>query len=135
MATTEFDLHDMVADVPDVCLPRALVAGIGFEWQLDPCVPRTVVGDPGRLLQVLTNLLDNALKFTHQGDVTLAVSPGSADDQNASPGEAVNFTVTDTGIGIQDDQQHSVFDSFSQVDGSATRHHGGSGLGLAICKS
>ena len=114
--------------------PRALVAGIGFQWHLDPCVPRTVVGDPGRLFQVLTNLLDNALKFTHQGHVTLTVRSARARDNSAGPGEAVEFTVADTGIGIQNEHQQSVFESFSQVDGSATRHYGGSGLGLAICR-
>jgi signal transduction histidine kinase len=104
--------------------------GIRFEWNLAPCVPRLVVGDPGRLFQVLTNLLDNALKFTHQGKVGLVIRPSKANNE----GEGVEFVVHDTGIGITPKDQASIFEVFSQVDGSATRRYEGTGLGLAICK-
>jgi signal transduction histidine kinase len=128
---TAYDLTAMVTDVALVFVPRAGRAGIGFEWHLDPRVPRTVVGDSGRLFQVLTNLLDNALKFTHQGQVTLTVRPA---EDGADRHEMVELVVSDTGIGISEDDQRSVFESFKQVDGSATRHYSGTGLGLAICK-
>jgi signal transduction histidine kinase len=134
LALTAFDLHAMVADAADIYVPRAIQAGIGFEWHLDPCVPRTVVGDPGRLFQVLSNLLDNALKFTHQGRVGLVVRPVRANGGGDGAGEVVEFIVADTGIGIREEDQESVFESFTQVDGSMTRSYGGSGLGLAICK-
>ncbi|MGZ5404235.1 MAG: sensor histidine kinase [Nocardioides sp.] len=126
LQSVEFDLHTLVADAADALVQRARHAGIRFEWHLDPGVPRAVVGDPNRLLQVIGNLLDNALKFTHQGRVGLTVSPAA--------GERVEFVVDDTGIGIREVDLASVFETFSQVDGSTTRRYGGSGLGLAICK-
>ncbi|MET1059745.1 MAG: ATP-binding protein [Nocardioides sp.] len=134
LASTPFDLHAMVADAADVYTPRAAEAGIRFEWHLDPCVPRMVVGDPGRLFQVLTNLLDNALKFTHQGTVGLTVRSATTQGAGDCVGDVVEFVVHDTGIGIPVQDQVSVFESFRQVDGTTTRRYGGSGLGLAICK-
>jgi signal transduction histidine kinase len=134
LTSTPFDLRAMVADAADVYAPRALRAAIRFEWHLDPCVPRMVVGDPGRLFQVLTNVLDNALKFTHQGTVSLTVLPDKTDDKGDRADEVVEFLVIDTGIGIRAEDQESVFESFSQVDGTTTRRYGGNGLGLAICK-
>jgi signal transduction histidine kinase len=133
LASTQFDLHALVVDAADVYLPRAIQEDIRFVWHLDPCVPRMVVGDPTRLFQVLTNLLDNALKFTHHGQVRLVVRPAKAKDEGGA-GDGVEFIVDDTGIGIREVDQESVFESFSQVDGSTTRHYGGNGLGLAICK-
>ncbi len=130
VVSTSFDLHAMVADAADVYALRAPQTGSRFQCNLDPRVPRTVVGDPGRLFQVLTNLLDNALKFTHQGQVGLIVRAATVGDG----GEGVDFVVTDTGIGIPGQDQASIFEVFSQVDGSATRRYEGTGLGLAICK-
>jgi signal transduction histidine kinase len=132
LASTAFDLHAMVADAADVYELRAVQAGLRFEWRMGPCVPRMVVGDAGRLYQVLANLLDNALKFTHHGEVGLVVR--MADDEGDGANGGVEFTVSDTGIGIPTEDQKSVFESFHQVDGSMTRRYGGSGLGLAICK-
>ena len=134
LASRPFDLHAMVADVADVYELHAIQAGIRFQWHLDPSVPRMVIGDPGRLFQVLTNLLDNALKFTHHGHVGLVVRPAKPTMRVRVLAECVEFIVDDTGIGIREEDQESVFDSFSQVDGSMTRRYGGSGLGLAICK-
>ena len=125
----EFDLHTLVGDAADAYVPRARQADLEFGWHLDPLVPRTVLGDPTRVLQVVNNLLDNALKFTHQGRVTLEVRPAASDHTGC-----VEFVVADTGIGIREEDQASVFESFSQVDGSTTRRYGGNGLGLAICK-
>jgi signal transduction histidine kinase len=134
LVSTTFDLHAMVHDAADVYTSRAIQTGIQFECHLDPSAPRTVVGDSGRLYQVLTNLLDNALKFTHQGKVSLVVRPVTPDDTTDRAGETVEFIVEDTGIGIPADELRSVFETFRQVDGSMTRHYGGSGLGLAICQ-
>jgi len=130
LASNPFDLHAMVSDAADVYESRAARTGSQFTWRLDPCVPLVVVGDPGRLFQVLTNLLDNALKFTHQGQVRLTVrlTEMSGEDQG------VEFVVADTGIGIHEKDQASIFEVFNQVDGSATRRYEGTGLGLAICK-
>jgi len=136
LASTEFDLPGMVADIADVYVPRAIEAGIGFDWHVDPRLPQRVVGDPGRVFQVLTNILDNALKFTHQGQVALAVRPSepAGADADAGSSAGVDFIVEDSGIGIRKEDWESVFESFTQIDGSMTRHYGGSGLGLAICK-
>ncbi len=105
----------------------------GLRWQLElpeAPLPR-LLGDPGRLRQVLLNLLGNALKFTRTGGVTLTVRPHAAQtDANLA---AVEFTVRDTGIGIAEEALPRLFQQFSQVDGSIARRFGGSGLGLAIC--
>jgi signal transduction histidine kinase len=94
-----------------------------------------VIGDAGRLFQVLTNLLENALKFTEHGRVALIARPAQRHNARVGRGGvAVEFVVSDTGIGIGEADQESVFDSFRQVDGSTTRRYGGTGLGLAICK-
>ena len=128
--STSFDLHAMVADAADVYELRAAQTGSRFESNLDPRAPRVVVGDPGRLFQVLTNLLDNALKFTHQGQVGLVVRPTTLVGETGG----VEFVVHDTGIGIPHKDLASIFEAFSQVDGTATRRYEGTGLGLAICK-
>ncbi|VXC49643.1 sensor histidine kinase [Nocardioides sp. AX2bis] len=126
----ELDLRAMVADIADAHEPRAQAEGIAFDCVVDPRVPSTVVGDRTRIVQVLTNLLGNALKFTAEGGrVRLDVRPVEDDS-----GPGVRFTVSDTGIGIDEDHQASIFTAFSQVDGSATRRYAGTGLGLAICK-
>ena len=132
LTSKPFDLHAMLADLTEVYDPRANRAGIRFEKHLHARVAQMVIGDPGRLSQVLTNLLDNALKFTHQGQVDLLVRPIKDDDEVGS--EGVEFVVRDTGIGIGIDDQPSIFEVFSQVDPTATRRYEGTGLGLAICK-
>jgi CheY-like chemotaxis protein/anti-sigma regulatory factor (Ser/Thr protein kinase) len=88
-------------------------------------VPDLAIGDPNRLGQVLTNLIGNAVKFTHEGEVRVRVQPR---------GDFLEFSVVDTGIGIPEEKRHLLFESFTQVDSSFTRKFGGSGLGLAICK-
>lgn len=128
----DFELDVLVADLADFYLLRAAQAGIEFRWRLDPAVPGVVTGDPDRLSQVVTNVLDNAFKFTHEGHVDLTVRV--ADDGDPATQGSVEFVVSDTGIGIPDDQQDRVFETFQQVDGSPTRRYGGSGLGLAICR-
>ena len=124
-----FDLRAMVADIVDAQLPHAEQRGITLDWHVEPQVAHTVVGDRTRVVQVLNNLVTNALKFTADGRVQLDVrSPG---DGGA---DGVQFSVSDTGIGIDLKDQEAIFDVFSQADGSVTRRYDGTGLGLAICK-
>ena len=126
-----FRLADLLADVL-----RSLAAaahGKGLELVLDvaPGVPVAVVGDPGRLRQVATNLVSNAVKFTERGEVVLRVSPAGTPSADAV--ELV-FDVVDTGIGIPKDKQGQLFEPFTQEDSSTTRRYGGTGLGLAISR-
>jgi signal transduction histidine kinase/ActR/RegA family two-component response regulator len=92
-------------------------------------VPDRVVGDPDRLRQVLLNLVGNAIKFTHQGGISINIACGPVENNSTM----VSFAVRDTGIGIPKDKQELIFESFRQADGSTTRKYGGTGLGLAIC--
>jgi CheY-like chemotaxis protein len=110
---------------------RATMKQIVLHQSIPPKLPARVLGDPGRLRQVLSNLCDNAIKFTTAGHVTvsLTVAEVGADALDAS------FAVTDTGIGIPKEKQDLIFAAFSQADASTTRSYGGTGLGLAICAS
>jgi PAS domain S-box-containing protein len=130
LASVRFDLGNVVEDSSASFAPRAAAKQIELATTIARDVPRALVGDPGRLRQVLLNLLGNAIKFTEQGAIVLHV------ELAAPPGPDVllRVTVTDTGIGIPPDAMHRLFKSFSQVDGSMTRRHGGTGLGLAISK-
>ncbi|MDP1824201.1 MAG: ATP-binding protein [Archangium sp.] len=105
----------------------AEVRGVPVRLQVNPFVPRVVVGDPSRLRQVLTNLLGNAIKFTARGEIALEVNPGAA------PGE-IHFVVRDTGIGISPDLLATLFKPFTQGDASISRRFGGTGLGLSISR-
>lgn len=130
LVSEPFDLRAMVDDLADG-YTRPAGAGrapVRFDLQVDPDAPATIVGDRVRVVQVVGNLLDNAFKFTEEGCVSLTVRPSHPDF------DGVEFVVEDTGPGIPVELQASIFESFHQVDGSATRHHGGSGLGLAIVK-
>jgi signal transduction histidine kinase len=125
----EFDPRDVVTDVVDAQLPRADRKGLELDWQIDPGLPQIVIGDRTRVFQVLNNLVENAVKFTEEGRVGLTVCSYNGE----GPG-GVQFSVTDTGIGIRDEDQAGIFESFTQVDGSAARQYQGTGLGLAICQ-
>ena len=119
-----FDLETEVRDVSALWMPLVLDKGLELRLELDPALPRRVVGDAVRLRQVLTNLVSNALKFTQDGAVTLSVV--------RQAGDQVRFTVVDTGIGFDAGFKARIFHRFQQEDGSITRRFGGSGLGLAI---
>jgi signal transduction histidine kinase/ActR/RegA family two-component response regulator len=124
------DLRELAAEAIDLMTVTARDKPITLSLDLPPALPARVEADPVRLRQVLVNLLHNAVKYTERGHVTLALAV--LDD---SEGQVrVRFAVHDTGIGIAEDQLGSVFDAFTQVDGSSTRRHGGSGLGLAIVR-
>jgi PAS domain S-box-containing protein len=122
---TEFDVRDALADVCDLLAGRAHERGLELAANVADDVPATVLGDDGRLRQVLTNLVGNALKFTHVGEVVVAVSVDRA---------LLRFDVSDTGIGIAAEDAERLFESFSQADSSTTRRYGGTGLGLAISR-
>ena len=131
--TTIFDLRALVNEAVDLMANIARDKPIKLSCSLPPQLPSRVVGDPVRLRQLLVNLLHNAVKFTERGHVQLHVSlpQGEASHADALP---LRFEVRDTGIGIAEDQIHSVFKAFTQADASSTRRHGGIGLGLAIAK-
>jgi signal transduction histidine kinase/CheY-like chemotaxis protein len=125
---TEFDLRAVAEDVAQLLAASADAKGIDLFCQVEPDVPAAVVGDPGRIRQVLVNLAGNAVKFTDEGEVVVTV--GVADVR----GDAVDirFEVRDTGIGIAPEVRATLFDAFTQADASTTRRFGGTGLGLAI---
>jgi two-component system, sensor histidine kinase and response regulator len=108
---------------------RAEAKGIAFALELEANLPVLVRGDPGRLRQIVTNLVDNAIKFTSQGEVRLAVAPG---EPGGAGRQALRLRVSDTGIGIPPDRQADVFSPFAQADAGTARLYGGSGLGLMI---
>lgn len=126
----ELDLHALLGEVVDARLPLAQGKGVELVLDLDPRLPVWVLGDRIRVFQVLSNLVENALKFTEEGTVVLTARPGPP----GGAGDTVEFAVSDTGIGIRREDFESIFESFSQVDPTSTRRYQGTGLGLAICK-
>ncbi len=127
-----FDLVRTVERTLDIIAPRTAEKGLELIYWIDPALPRQIIGDPTRLRQVLLNLLNNAVKFTEQGEVFLRVSQGAAGASEPAGPLILHFQVTDTGIGIPADRLDRLFKAFSQVDASTTRRFGGTGLGLAI---
>jgi signal transduction histidine kinase/CheY-like chemotaxis protein/CHASE2 domain-containing sensor protein len=130
LESIQFNLNDQVEQVIEILANRAHSKNLHLSYWIAPRTPVIVIGDPTRLNQVLTNLIGNAIKFTEQGGVTIDVRPLASDDEITT----VRFTVNDTGIGIEPENQHKLFQSFSQADASTTRQYGGTGLGLAICQ-
>jgi len=120
----------IVGDCLSIVHGLASSKGLDLSCRTDPSVPALLVGDGPRLRQILLNLLNNAIKFTPSGSVTLTVTPEHAGDGR----DRYRFAVTDTGIGIPKEKQDRLFQRFTQVDGSARRQYGGTGLGLAISK-
>ncbi len=127
---TGFSLISHLEKVMEMVLVKGKEKGLAVTCEIAPNVPTDLVGDPTRLRQVLLNLLGNAIKFTQTGSVSLKVE---RDNQSAVP-SALRFTVTDTGIGIPEDNLGRIFERFTQADSSTTRRFGGSGLGLTISK-
>jgi two-component system, sensor histidine kinase and response regulator len=126
----DFDLRTTVDETLDLVAKPAVDKGVNLACLVHANVPSALRGDPGRLRQILLNLLSNALKFTAQGEVVLSVSLVHGADDRAT----VRFEVQDSGIGLSPEAQGRLFQSFSQADNSTTRRYGGTGLGLAICK-
>jgi signal transduction histidine kinase/ActR/RegA family two-component response regulator len=128
--SNRFRLHDTVGDLEMEYRQRAQKKGLRFCTDLGAEVPEDLRGDEPRVRQVLTNLLDNAVKFTSAGEVRLSVRASEADEEAAR----LRFEVTDTGIGVAPGERDRIFESFSQVENATVRRFGGTGLGLAICR-
>jgi two-component system sensor histidine kinase/response regulator len=135
----EVDVRELSEEALQLMAPAAHEKGLEMACLVAPDVPECIRADPVRLRQILLNLLANALKFTERGEVTVSIglaAGGNAQRNAASvlPRCLLNFTVSDTGIGISQEGQTRLFQPFSQADGSATRRFGGTGLGLAVSK-
>jgi signal transduction histidine kinase/AmiR/NasT family two-component response regulator len=126
----DFDLTETVETTIDMLAQRALTKRTELVMELPPELPRLLRGDPGRLRQVLVNLVGNALKFTVDGEVLIRVIPQSETEEHVM----LRFEVRDTGVGVAPEAQSCLFQAFSQADNSTTRRYGGTGLGLAISK-
>jgi PAS domain S-box-containing protein len=125
----EFRLVDTLAEAMKPLAIRAQQKGLEFCLEISPGVPAALEGDPGRLRQILVNLLANAAKFTEKGKILLSVERESADPENLR----LHFSVRDTGIGIPPEKHALIFEPFAQADGSTKRRFSGTGLGLTIC--
>ncbi|MCC6591213.1 MAG: PAS domain S-box protein [Bryobacterales bacterium] len=121
-----FDVRDGISSVIDLLRPWAQQKGLDLQLAFTPAVPEVLIGDVGRIRQIVINLVGNAVKFTHHGAVSVAV--------HYTPNGRCAVTVSDTGIGIAPDDLPRLFNKFSQLDFSSARKYGGTGLGLAICK-
>jgi signal transduction histidine kinase/BarA-like signal transduction histidine kinase len=142
-----FELHTCIEEALDLLSPKAAEKSLDLCCSVDDSIPKILVSDVTRLRQILVNLIGNAVKFTHHGEVVIEVFPSSRGRRTLQPGQQqdtdflrhpeewlLHFSVRDTGIGIALDKQGRLFKSFQQVDASTTRHYGGTGLGLAISK-
>lgn len=130
LETMNFNLWTLLEDFASMMAVQAHEKGLEFICAPEPEVPAYLKGDPGRLRQILVNLTANAVKFTEKGEVAVRVSVESENEKEAR----LRFSVRDTGMGIPEDKQKMIFDTFTQVDGSITRKAGGTGLGLSISK-
>jgi signal transduction histidine kinase/DNA-binding response OmpR family regulator len=126
----DFEITQLVESVLDVFATKINQQGLNLVYQIDPAVPSGLVGDSHRLRQVLLNLISNAVKFTHKGEVVISVYPKSQTSQNLD----ICFDIRDTGIGVPESRISKLFQPFTQVDSSTTRKYGGTGLGLTICQ-
>jgi len=127
---TEFNLRDSLEPTFRALTLRAHEKKLELNCRIDPGIPEILTGDPGRLRQVLINLVGNAVKFTEQGEVTLRVELESSQKETVR----LRFSIADTGIGISSEKQKAIFEPFTQADGSTARRYGGTGLGLTISR-
>ncbi|UZP67101.1 response regulator [Desulfovibrio mangrovi] len=134
-----FELYACLSKAVRTIRPDAEKKGLQVAWHIAPDVPKTIIGDSGRLQQILLNLLGNAIKFTLSGGITVEVNtvqgaPQTTDNGDNNRSIQLLFSVRDTGIGIPEDRQTAIFERYRQVDRDNPQEHVGSGLGLAICK-
>jgi len=130
LESVDFDLRSAIDQLGDLMALKAHQKGLEFVFVMESDVPSRLCGDPYRLRQILTNLTGNAVKFTEKGEVAVRIRCMDEDESHAT----LRFSVSDTGIGIPEDQLGRLFQSFTQADGSVTRKYGGTGLGLTISK-
>ncbi|MCG8619608.1 MAG: response regulator, partial [Desulfobacterales bacterium] len=131
MESIEFSLTEVLDNLSGLIAQKAQDKGVELVFAVDPQVPMGLVGDPLRLGQILLNLTSNALKFTDTGEIIITVKNLEIDSEQV----LLSISVTDTGIGLTEEQQSKLFQSFQQADTSTTRKYGGTGLGLTICKT
>lgn len=124
----EFNIRNVIDNVYELMRARAQQRNIDFDYAVDNRVPERLIGDPTRIRQIITNLVSNSIKFTAEGSVRIRVSYIDGDSEKTT----IGFSVTDTGIGISEEQRAVIFDAFRQADSTTTRKYGGTGLGLAI---
>jgi CheY-like chemotaxis protein len=120
----------LIRGVVEICRPSAQAKGLTLTAEIDPSVPPAAIGDPGRISQVLANIVNNAVKFTSVGQINV----GARAAELSEDGLLLEVTVRDTGIGMSPDVQRTLFEAFVQADSSTTRRYGGTGLGLAISR-
>ena len=125
-----FDINVLLSNLSSILGKKISEKGVELLYNVSSKVPRNLIGDPFRIGQVLLNLVDNASKFTHSGEIIISIVPQETRDETV----ILEFSVKDTGIGMSEDQCHRIFQPFSQADASITRKYGGTGLGLAISK-
>lgn len=130
ISKVEFNFPDFINRIIKTYIPIAKDKGLKLNWEIDPFISPVLVGDIHRLQQILANLLNNAIKFTDSGEVSLLVTR----TQETGSFSGLTFCISDTGIGISPEEKVTLFEVFSQVDGSITRKYGGTGLGLVIVK-
>ncbi|MBC8353407.1 MAG: response regulator [Planctomycetes bacterium] len=128
LETLPFNLSDCVGKTTQTLAVRGAEKGLELACRIAPELPERIIGDPGRVRQMIVNLVGNAIKFTEKGEVVVEVTEASRSNGNIR----LHFAVKDTGVGIPPDKQQSVFEAFTQADASTTRRFGGTGLGLAI---
>jgi signal transduction histidine kinase/ligand-binding sensor domain-containing protein/CheY-like chemotaxis protein len=130
-----FRVGPMVEETIDILAVKAFGKGLELICDIDPCLTGTMIGDPGRLKQILINLLGNAIKFTEKGEVVIAVNKRDSFFIEGKKFFTVSIAVSDTGIGISGEKIKQIFERFTQADSSTTRNYGGTGLGLTIAKN
>ncbi len=128
--TVVFDIRDLVEDIANLMSSSASVKGLEIITDIEESIPQSLLGDSGRIRQVMTNLINNAIKFTYYGQIMIQLKL----IKNQGDLYLVNFSIKDSGIGIPIEKMSTMFTAFTQVDMSTTRRFGGTGLGLSICK-
>ena len=129
MESVPFEMRESLGETMKALSYRAHQKGLELIYEVQPDVPETLVGDPGRIRQIIVNLVGNSIKFTERGEIFVSVEKESETPDSVR----LHFAIKDTGVGIQSDKQAKIFEAFSQADGSMARVYGGTGLGLTIC--